>query len=339
MADSLRDKVVVVTGASSGIGREAAIQFARHGARVALAARRESALEETARLCRKAGGSAIVVVTDVTREADVQNLARLTMEQLGPIDVWVNNAGVTLFGLLSEAHVEDHRRVIETNLFGSMYGARAVLPHFKERRRGVLINVGSILSKVGQPYVPSYVISKFAVHGLSEALRAEVAEHPDVHVCSIYPFVVDTPHFEAGANRYGRRARGIPPTQSPEKVARALVDLAAHPRRQVYVPRYAVLGIAFHALAPQTTERLLLRSLSRWHFDDERQAPTDGNLYEPVDRDAAHVHGRRPPQLGPFAFAAWLLRELVGFEVDAVRRTGRRWLGRPTDPSRALGEA
>jgi NAD(P)-dependent dehydrogenase (short-subunit alcohol dehydrogenase family) len=326
MASALRDKVVVITGASSGIGRATAIEFARSGARVALAARAEEALEETARLCREAGGNALVVVTDVTCEADVQSLARRTMEQLGPIDVWVNNAGVTLFGFLSEASIEDERRVIETNVFGPMYGARAVIPHFKAKGRGILVNVGSILSKVGQPFVPTYVISKFAVSGLSEALRAELAEYPDIHVCSIYPFVVDTPHFEAGANQRGRHARAIPPMQSPEKVARAIVNLAIRPRREVYVPRYIVLGLALHELAPNTTERLLLRTLHRWHFDEAPERPTKGNLYEPAPHGAGRVHGRRPAQLGNVAFAAWVLRELGAIVLGDIPRVGRRWL-------------
>ena len=328
MRKTLEDKVVVMTGASSGIGRAAAVEFAARGARLVLAARRGEDLEHTAELCRRAGGTAIVVVTDVTREADVQNLARQAIEQLGTIDVWVNNAGVTLFGFLAEAPFDDHKRVIETNLFGAMHGARAVIPHFKTQGRGVLINVGSVLSKVGQPYVPSYVISKFAIHGLSEALRAELAELPDVHVCSIYPFVVDTPHFEAGASRKSRSARGMPPAQPAEKVARAIVDLAERPRREVYVPRYVVLGVALHALAPKTTERLLLRSLSRWHFDEHPQAPTEGNLYEPVDRSQATVHGHRKPQLGSVAFAAWVIQELVAIQLDTLRHAGRAWFGR-----------
>lgn len=331
---ALREKVVVVTGASSGIGRAAAVRFARERARVVLAARRKDDLEETARQCREAGGEALVVVTDVTREADVQNLVRETLAAFGRIDVWVNNAGVTLFALLSEAPFEEHQRVIETNVFGPMFGARAVVPLFKEQKHGVMINVGSVLSKVGQPFVPSYVISKFALRGMTEALRAECAEHPGIHICGFYPYAVDTPHFEAGANERGRRARAMPPTQSPEKVADALVALAARPRRERHVPRSAVLGLMLHALMPRTTERLLLRALARWHFDERPQQVTEGNLRAPID-DEGSVHGRRQPRLSAAAFFAWTFQELVRMQVERFlpRRAVRRG---QTGPRREL---
>ena len=318
----LRGKVVVVTGASSGIGRAAAIRFGREGARVVLAARRKDDLDETARLCREAGGEALVVVTDVTREADVQNLVRESLAAFGRIDVWVNNAGVTLFALLAEAPFEQHQRVIETNVFGPMFGARAVVPLFKEQGHGVMINVGSVLSKVGQPFVPSYVISKFALRGLTEALRPECAEYPDIHICGFYPYAVDTPHFQEGANERGRKARAMPPTQSPEKVADALVALAARPRRERHVPRSAVLGLALHWLMPRTTERLLLRALSRWHFDDRSEPVTDGNLRAPSD-EKGRVHGRRSPRLSAPMFFAWVFQELVRMQVERVLPRGR----------------
>lgn len=314
----MEDAVVVMTGASSGIGRAAAVEFARCGSRLVLAARRGEDLERTARLCREVGGDALVVVTDVTREADVQHLARAATEAYGGIDVWINDAGVTLFARLSEAPFDEHKRVIETNLFGSMLGARAALPRFLAQGHGVLVNVGSLLSEVGQPFVPSYVVSKFALRGLSEALRTEVAEHRDVHVCTLLPYAVDTPHFEEAANVRERRARPMPPTQSPEKVARALVDLAARPRRELHVPHVAALGPVAHWMFPRTTERLLLRALSRWHFDDHREPATHGNLHAPGRSGGGAVHGTYGAQIGTPAFAAWALRELLGMAVEGT---------------------
>jgi short-subunit dehydrogenase len=308
---SLRDSIVVVTGASSGLGREAARQFAARGAVVILAARRVGALEDTARYCRDAGGEGIVVPTDVTREEDVRALAAAALERGGRIDVWVNNAGVTLFAPLEAASFDEHRRVIETNLYGPMYAARAVVPVFRRQKRGVMINVGSILSKVGQPFVPSYVISKFALRGLTEALRTELADLRDVHVCTLLPYAMDTPHFESGANKVGRHAHPMPPTQSPEKVARALVAMAEHPVRERHVPAIAMLGFGLHYLLPRTTERLILHMLSSWHFDDGREPRNEGNLYAPDGHDPEAVHGTREPLLGTPALFAWIAGNLV----------------------------
>jgi len=317
------DGVAVITGASSGLGREAAYRFAERGWRVALAARRVDELEETARGCRERGGEALVVPTDVTHPDEMTRLADAALERWQAIDVWVNNAGVTVFARLEDGPLEEHRRVIETNLFGAIHGARAVVPIFRRQQRGTLINVGSVLSKIGHPFVPSYVISKFGLHGLSEALRVELAEYPDIDVCTIFPYAIDTPHFQTAANDIGREARAMPPMQPPEKVAQALVDLVAHPRRQRYVPRAAELGLAIHRVLPRTTERLLYRALRAFHLGRD-QPPTEGNLFRPDDEPGA-VHGRRPPQIGTPAFAVWAARELVRINLQAARHRLRQW--------------
>lgn len=323
MMKNLRGNVVVVTGASSGLGRATAVEFAKRGCTLVLAARREEALEETARLCRAAGGEALSVVTDVTSEADVHGLAATTLARFGRVDVWVNNAGVTLFGFLEDGPFEQHRRVIETNLFGSMHGARAAVPIFRKQGQGVLINVGSVLSKIGQAFVPSYVISKFALRGLSEALRVELADEPGIHVCSIYPYAIDTPHFQEGANLVGRDSRAMAPMQSPERVARAIVSLAARPRRERHVPRSAVLGLALHKVMPRTVELILLRALRKWHLGNTPEPAKLGNLYAPGE-DAPTVHGKRPPLVSTPHLFAWAARQ---FATLLLRSSGGRRLG------------
>jgi NAD(P)-dependent dehydrogenase (short-subunit alcohol dehydrogenase family) len=305
-SSGLAGKVVVVTGASSGLGRAAALELAQKQARVVIAARSETNLEDTARQCRDAGAEVKVVVADVTNEGDVARLVSAAQELTGGIDVWVNNAGVTAFGLLESTPLEDHRRVLETNLWGAIYCARAVVPVFRRQGHGVMINVGSILSKVGQPFVPSYVISKFALRGLSEALRAELADQPQIHICTLLPYAIDTPHFQVGANLVGRKPHAMPPVQSPEHVARQLVALAERPRRELHVPRIAALGLGLHALFPRLVESVIHDSLGRWHFGDKQPLNAEGNLWSP-SRELPSAHGRRRPQIGFPALIGWLV--------------------------------
>jgi len=319
----LPGSVAVITGASSGLGRAVAVELARRGASLVLAARGIEALEDTARICRNAGADAMVVDTDVNLESEVDALARTALEAHGRIDIWINNAGITLFSHLEQGPFEEHQRVIETNLFGAMHGARAAIPIFRRQHRGVLLNIGSILSEVGHAFVPSYVISKFGIHGLSEALRVELADEPDIHVCTVFPFALDTPHFEVAANRIRRSARALPPMQSPERVARVIAKLCERPRRVRFVPRIAVLGLVLHSIAPRATERLLLDSLRKFHFSEEREAVTQGNMYEPAS-EPARIHGVRPPQVGRLRFAVWATYRFIRIEVDSVLRRLRR---------------
>ncbi|HYC32436.1 MAG TPA: SDR family NAD(P)-dependent oxidoreductase [Gemmatimonadales bacterium] len=305
----LGGKVVVLTGASSGLGRAAAVEFARRGARVVLAARNVAELEQVAARCRRVGGAALAVETDVTDEAAVRRLAAKTLELAGRIDVWVNNAGVTAFAPLLEGPFEEHRAVIETNVYGSIFGARAVLPIFRRQRAGVLINVSSVLGKVGQPYVPSYVISKFAIQGLSETLRKALAEEPEIHVCTLLPYAIDTPHFEHGANRVGLDARAMAPMQTPEAVARALVSLAERPKRERYVPRAAALAVALHALLPSLGDRMVLLLTREWHFGHTPQPATSGNLFRPAPR--GEVRGHRPQRASLPRMLLWVVGQLA----------------------------
>lgn len=319
-AKSLVGKVIVVTGASSGLGRAAALALVERGAHVVLAARRESALEDTAASCRTRGGEALVVPTDVTDEGAVQRLLERALSVSGSVDAWVNNAGVTSFGSLSQTPLADLQRVVEINLWGSVYGARAVVPVFERQGYGVLVNVGSVLSQVGQPFVPAYVISKFALRGLSEALRAELVGKRDIHVCTLLPYAIDTPHFQVGANLIGRKPYAMPPVQSPEKVAAALVDLVEHPRRELHVPRSAVIGLALHALFPRLVEHVIHDTLARWHLGEPEPRKEQGNLWQPPVEEAPAIHGRRAPRLD--------LTQLIGWTAGHYAWRGLKLLAR-----------
>ena len=159
-------------------------------------------------------------------------LARRAVERFGGIDIWVNNAGVYLLALLEATPPEAFRWVLETKVFGYVHGARAVLPRFREHGHGVLINNASVYSHVGAPRLTAYVSSKFAVRGFSEALRQELADLPDVHVCTVSPSPIDTPIFASAANYSGRAVKAPPPTYPPQQVASAILTSALCPKRE-----------------------------------------------------------------------------------------------------------
>ncbi len=281
----VRDSVIVVTGASSGIGRATALACAGKGAAVVLAARRAAALEEVARECEAAGASALVVPTDVADEKAVQELARRAVERFGRIDVWVNAAAVTAFAPFQEIPLEDFRRIVDVNVMGYVHGARAALPLLRDQGRGVLVNVSSIVSAVPQPYTHAYSMSKAAVRVLGASLRQELRLDgaTGVKVCTVLPATIDTPFFEHTANFTGRKAKAMPPVYSAERVARTIVDLVRLPRREVIVGPMGRNLVLQAKLAPGLTERLMAVQVDRAHLYRSRPAPaTHGNLFEPA---------------------------------------------------------
>ncbi|WP_068691239.1 SDR family oxidoreductase, partial [Thermobifida halotolerans] len=279
------DSVVVVTGASSGIGRATARMFAKKGAAVVLAARRGEALEAAAEECRAAGAEALPVVTDVTDYESVRELARRTVERHGRIDVWVNNASVTVFGPFTDVPLEDFRRVIDVNLMGYVHGARAVLPYLREQGRGVIVNVSSIVGVVAQPYTHAYGMAKFAIRALSASLRQELRLEGNrkIHVCTVLPATIDTPLFQHAANYTGRKAVAMPPVYSAERVAHTILDLVRWPRREVVVGPAGRSFVTQSKIAPGLTERLMGFQVERSHLSRrEPAAASSGNLFEPA---------------------------------------------------------
>jgi NAD(P)-dependent dehydrogenase (short-subunit alcohol dehydrogenase family) len=325
----LRNQVVVVTGSSSGIGRATAEAFARKGCAVVLAARREEALEATARECAKhRGARTLVVPTDTTDVKAVDDLARRAVEEFGRIDVWVNNAAVNAFGRFEDVPLEDFRRVLDVNVMGYVYGARAALRVMREQGTGTLINISSIAGAVAQPYSHPYSMSKHAVQGLGSSLRQQLRVEgvKGVHVCTVMPATIDTPHFEQAANYTGRKVVAMPPVYSPEQVAKAVVNLARHPRREVVVGPAGRVLVRQARKAPGRAERVMARQTDKSHLDHDEEVPdTHGVLHVPAPGEGA-VHGGwngRRTAVRRTAVAA----ALAGAAVAAGRRMSRGPVG------------
>ncbi|RAI43789.1 hypothetical protein CH341_12430 [Rhodoplanes roseus] len=280
MPTSAPTRVVVVTGASSGIGRAVAHAFARTGSAVVLAGRSEAPLHETARECRALGGTALVRVTDTSDPDAVALLRRVAVDTFGRIDVWINNAAVLALGRFEDVPEPAFRKVIETNLFGYVYGARAALRQFRQQgSRGVLVNIDSLLGVVTEPHASAYVASKFAIRGLSAALRQELRDTPGIQVCTVLPPSVDTPVYQHAANYTGQRARAIPPTCDPASVARTVLAVAERPRPEVVIGRIARLVSRLAAVAPRTAERAGGRLGPILQFEAKATPPSEGNLF------------------------------------------------------------
>jgi short-subunit dehydrogenase len=281
----LQEKVVVVTGASSGLGRGVALRFAGAGARVILAARRGNLLDQVAQLCELDGGHGLAVPTDVSQEDQVENLAQTALDKFGQIDYWINCAGAGAVGRFEEIPLALNSKVIEIDLLGSLYGSYYAMRQFRKQGHGSLINIASVLGKVSAPYFAAYSAAKHGIVGLGAALREEIrgSETPDIHVCTVLPAGMDTLFLEHMANYTGYKSESALPVYHSEDVVEAIYQLTHEPAAEITVGASGKFASLAHSLAPGLTEAVMSKRLQTSQLgvaNHKKDGP--GSLQDPV---------------------------------------------------------
>ncbi|MED4853012.1 SDR family oxidoreductase [Caldifermentibacillus hisashii] len=279
----VKDQVIVITGASSGIGLATARIAAKKGAKVVLAARNEDALKDLVNELERKGHSAVYVKADVGREEDVKKIAETAIKQFGRFDTWVNNAGVTIFGYAMEVSIDDMKRLFDTNYWGVVYGSRVAVNHFQERGvPGALINVGSLFGDRGTLIQSTYAPSKFAVHGWTESLRMELEkEKVPVSVTLIHPGRIDTPYNEHARSYFDKQPVHKGMVYPPEAVAEAILFAAEHPKRNIYIGSQARALKLIGTNLPRLTDKLMERYFPQTQYANRpSNRPEESNLFK-----------------------------------------------------------
>ncbi|MBV8955828.1 MAG: SDR family oxidoreductase [Solirubrobacterales bacterium] len=314
-------EVVAITGASGGVGRAVAREFARHGAAVGLIARGRAGLDAAAQEVRELGGTAYVHPTDVAEFDQVQAAASAIEEQLGPIDIWINNAMTTVFAFLDDVEPREFERATRVTYLGAVWGTKVALQRMLPRDRGTIVQVGSALAYRGIPLQAPYCGAKHAMKGMFESLRCELRNRgSNVHVTMVQLPGLNTPQFDHCLSKMPRHPMPVPPIYEPEVPARAIYWAAHNRRREVYVGGSTVYTIIGNKLAPWLAERYLARTAVDGQQTDQ---PFDGravaNLFEPVDDDHDEgAHGGFDDQAHPRSAQAWLTRHRLGSGLAAA---------------------
>jgi short-subunit dehydrogenase len=309
MSDALREQVVVITGASAGVGRAVARAFAQRGASLGLLARGREGLDGAAREAAAAGVRALAIRTDVADARQVDVAAARIERELGPIDIWINNAMASVFSPVLQMTPEEFERVTQVTYLGAVYGTLAALKRMVPRDRGVIVQVGSALAYRSIPLQSAYCAAKHALNGFTESLRSELLHDCSrVHVTMVQLPALNTPQFDWSRSRMPGNPQPVPPIFQPEVAAEAIVWAAGQRQREVWVGWPTVKAVIGDKLAPELLDRYLARfGYESQQADEHAAADRPDNLFAPVPGDHG-AHGRFDAQASTFSAQFWLSR-------------------------------
>ncbi len=308
-------EVVAITGASGGVGRAIAREFAKHGAAVGLIARGRAGLDAAAEEVTELGGTAYAHSADVSEFDQVQAAAAAIEERLGPIDIWINNAMTTVFAFIDEIEPHEYERATRVTYLGAVWGTKVALERMLPRDRGTIVQVGSALAYRGIPLQAPYCGAKHAMKGMFESLRTELRNRKsNIQVTMVQLPGMNTPQFDHCLSKMPRHPMPVPPIYEPEVAARAVYWAAHHRRRQLYVGFPTVYSIIGNKVAPWLADRYLARTAVDGQQTDQ---PYDGtknaNLFDPTDDDRDEgAHGGFDDQAHRRSPQAWLSRHRLG---------------------------
>lgn len=280
----INQQVVVIVGASSGIGRVAALQFASRGAKVVVAARSQPGLKSLVEEIQNMGGDATAIVADVTIFDEVKAIADKAIEVYGRIDTWVHNAAVEIYAPFELTTPLEFKRIIDVNLMGQVHGAMAALPHIKNEGRGALIHVTSVEAKRSLPLQTAYAASKHGVNGFLEALRVELMHQKlPISVTEIMPAGINTPLFDKARTKLGVKPMPTPPIYQPSLVAKAIVEAAEHPKREVVVGGAGKIILLAQRISPSLVDAYMVRNgFDSQYTKEPKSENAPNNLFEPI---------------------------------------------------------
>ena len=328
--ESSRGDVVVITGATAGVGRATARAFARRGARIGLLARGSDGLDATRREVEELGGKALILQADVADADQVEMAADAVEQEFGPIDIWINNAMTSVFAEFLDVQPDEYRRVTDVVYHGTVNGTRAALRRMVPRNRGTIVLVGSALAYRGIPLQSAYCGAKHAIQGMFDSVRSELLHNKSsVRISMVQLPALNTPQFEWTRSKLPRKAQPVPPIYQPEVAADAILWSAYHDRREMYAGAPTVKAIVGNKIAPAFADHYLARNGYDSQMLDEPEVDRPDNLFDPVPGDHG-AHGRFDDRSRGSSVELWVSKNrgwltlatavLLGFTATRVLR-------------------